>query len=115
MVVALVVREVPTVKQMIAELLHSGTIMGHATLARVREAKVGLALFAQDESIDPDERLRKLGGISLAMGITFEQLTQQKHDELVMDLQRRVTRHPAVALRVLEGSTLLSEIRNWTS
>lgn len=115
MSVATVVHSVvPTIGEMIAELLRSGTIMGYATLAKIHKAKIGLILFAQDEHIDPDGRLRKLGGISHSMGITFEELTQRKHNELVVNLHRCVTGHPAIASHALEESTLLAEIRGWT-
>lgn len=114
MSVATVTYGAPEVTAMIQELLRSGTLMGYTTLAQIREKKVGLSVFAQETSINPDFRLRQLAGISLSLGITLEELTQRKHDELVTRLQRCIAGHPAIAFHTPDAPALLNEIREWT-
>lgn len=100
-----------TIDSMVKELLEQGTITGYSTLSQIREAGLGLLFRAQREGIDPNSRIRKLGGIALSEGLTYMQLGDREHAQLIRKFREAL----ADAIRPEERSNnqLINEIMSF--
>ncbi len=79
-----------TFEGIIAELMGQGTIAGYSTLEELKSAEIGVELFVQEDGIEEDGRLRQLSGVALSRGITYSQLKDQLHLELIKRLQSQL-------------------------
>ncbi len=101
-----------TTDEMIDELMSKGTVAGFTSLEEMRTANFGMDIFAKSEGITGEGRLRKLGGIAASRNLTFTQLCEELHAELIARLRRALVERTKAGKLGGHPSPIFSEIVN---